>query len=157
MQSAADSRSITEILEAEDGSTVGSLWVSFCADEESDSCLADVQDIYMEEPYRGHGIAAELMTYAENEARENGAKGIRSGTGCENLRSVRLHNKLSYYQYRYEFKKFCTEGPDTSVFQKVLPHISDSRSYCLLHFPSNYDILFFVIKILSRVAEGLAP
>ena len=45
------------------------------------------------------------MEYAENNARKNDAKVIRSGTGRDNLKSIGLHEKLGYYQYRYEFEK----------------------------------------------------
>ena len=51
------------------------------------------------------GIAQYLMGYAEDKARRSGAKVIRSGTGCENFMSVGLHEKMGYYQYRYEFEK----------------------------------------------------
>jgi len=43
------------------------------------------------------------MKYAE--VKENGAKVIRSGTGCENNKSFNLHHKFGYYQYRYELEK----------------------------------------------------
>ena len=44
-------------------------------------------------------------TYIQKLSRFNTAKVIRSGTGCENAKSIRLHEKLGYYQYRYEFEK----------------------------------------------------
>ena len=102
---AQDPRTIAEIIEDNDGSFVGYLWVPFCEDKESGFCFADIQDIYIEEDYRQSGIADTLLVYAEQKARQNGAKVIRSGTGCENLRSIRLHEKRGYYQYRMEFEK----------------------------------------------------
>jgi len=45
------------------------------------------------------------MEYAEKLARNHGAKVIRSGTGCENIPSQKLHQKLGYYQYRMEYEK----------------------------------------------------
>lgn len=104
-ETAQDSRTIAEILETEDGQTVGYFWVPFCADRESGFSFADIQDIYIEEDLRGHGIAAELFRYAEEKAKRNGADVIRSGTGCENFKSIKLHEKLGFYQYRYEFEK----------------------------------------------------
>jgi len=105
LKSLKDKRAITEIIENEEGKKVAYLWVSFSANEESGFYFTDVKDIYVEEEFRGAGIAHSLMEYAETKARENGAKVIRSGTGCENLKSVKMHEKLGYYQYRYEFEK----------------------------------------------------
>lgn len=104
-QSAKDHRTIAEIIENIDGMVIGYIWVPFCADDESEFCFADIQDVYIEESFRGLGIADELLEYAEQRARLNGAKVIRSGTGCENIRSIKLHEKRGYYQYRLEFEK----------------------------------------------------
>ena len=100
-----DSRTIAEIIEDENGCIIGYIWVPFCFDEESGFAFADIQDIYIEENYRESGLATKLISYAEDKARRSGAKVIRSGTGCENIKSIRLHEKLGYYQYRYEFEK----------------------------------------------------
>ncbi len=104
-ETAADPRSIAEIIETADSQTVGYLWAPFCADEESGFCFTDVQDIYIEANFRKYGIASDLLEYAENHARANGAKVIRSGTGCENIASIELHKKRGFYAYRYEFEK----------------------------------------------------
>lgn len=104
-ESAQDHRTIAEIIENSDGAVVGYLWVPFCEDEESGFSFADVQDIYVDESFRRMGIADALLEYAEQKARLNGAKVIRSGTGCENMRSIRLHEKHGYYQYRLEYEK----------------------------------------------------
>lgn len=69
------------------------------------STWADVSDIYIEEAFRRTGVAAYLMDYAGQTAKKNGAKAIRSGTGCENIGSQRLHKKMGYYQYRMEYEK----------------------------------------------------
>ena len=89
---------------AEQGETVGFIWVPFHGRDAS-FIWADVQDLYVEEPFRGSGIASYLMEYAEKHARDNGAKVIRSGTGCENIASQKMHGKLGYYQYRMEYEK----------------------------------------------------
>ena len=104
LESCKDSRSIADILFIEDV-VMGYLWVPFYGNEESDFVFAEIQDIYVEPSYRNRGIANYLFAYAENKARQNGAKVIRSGTGCENMSSVGLHKKMGYYQYRYEFEK----------------------------------------------------
>ena len=105
LESINDNKSIAEIIENEDKIKIAYLWVQFNADNETGFFFADVQDIYVEEEYRNMGIAETLMKYAETKAKENGAAVIRSGTGIENTKSFNLHNKLGYYQYRYEFEK----------------------------------------------------
>lgn len=104
-KSAQDHRTIAEIIEDCNGNVIGYIWVPFCTDDESGFCFADIQDIYIEEQFRSMGIASELLEYAEQKAQSNGAKVIRSGTGCENARSIRLHEKRGYYPYRFEFEK----------------------------------------------------
>ena len=102
---AKDTRTIAEIVENEAGDKVAYLWVAFHEEQASGFSYADVQDIYVEEEYRQMGIASQLMEYAEEKAKENGVKVIRSGTGIGNTKSFGLHNKLGYHQYRYEFEK----------------------------------------------------
>ena len=104
LESMKDNRTIAEIIENNQNEAVAYLWVPFNADDESGFCFADIQDIYIEDEFRTLGIASLLMEYAETKAKENGAKVIRSGTGCENIKSIGLHEKLGYYQYRYEFE-----------------------------------------------------
>lgn len=99
-----DSRTIAEIIKTSQGETVGFIWVPFYG-LDSSFVWADVHDIYVEDVYRGSGIAAYLMEYAEKSAKDNGAKVIRSGTGCENVASQKLHQKLGFYQYRMEYEK----------------------------------------------------
>ena len=104
-ESMDDARTVAEIIKTESGETIGYLWVPFHAVAASSMCWADVQDIYIEEAYRRIGMASRLMDYAEQSAKRNGAKVIRSGTGCENFKSQGLHRKLGYYQYRFEYEK----------------------------------------------------
>ena len=65
----------------------------------------ELQDLYVEEPFRRQGISAQLFAYAEDKARAAGANLIRSGTGRENAASIAMHQKLGYGIYRYEFEK----------------------------------------------------
>jgi RimJ/RimL family protein N-acetyltransferase/SAM-dependent methyltransferase len=108
-ESMEDPRTIAEIIKTESNETAGYLWVPFHAGTESFMCWADVQDIYIEEAYRKTGVASYLMDYAEKEAKRNGARVIRSGTGCENAKSQGLHQKLGYYQYRMEYENVLRE------------------------------------------------
>jgi ribosomal protein S18 acetylase RimI-like enzyme len=97
-------RALAEILRTETGETVGYLWVQFHGEDPS-FVWAEIQDIYVEEAYRNNGVAAALMDYAEKSAKANGAKVIRSGTGCENIKSQGLHRRMGYYKYRFEYEK----------------------------------------------------
>jgi len=98
-------RAITEIIENDEGETVGYLWVSFWEDKEAGIACMEVQDIYVEEAFRKQGMASRLFAYAEEKARAVGANLVRSGTGRENAASIAMHKKLGYEIYRYEFEK----------------------------------------------------
>lgn len=104
-ETAEDERTICDIIEDENGNRIGYFWVPFCEDTVSGFAFADIQDIYIEEKYRNLGVASLLFEYAEKKAKKNGARVIRSGTGCCNSASVKLHDKMGYYIYRYEFEK----------------------------------------------------
>lgn len=104
-RTAQDDRAIAEIIETEDGCIVGYLWTTFCEDEESGFRFAEIQEIYVEEEYRRHGVATQLYEYAEAKARCNDAKVIRSGTGLCNSVSIQLHERFGFAPYRYEFEK----------------------------------------------------
>ena len=104
-ETAANPGTIAEIIEDEQGRRIGYLWAPFQSDEESGFRFAEIQDVFVEEAFRKRGIAEKLFRYAEENAIRHGARVLRSGTGCENLPSIRLHEKMGYYQYRYEFEK----------------------------------------------------
>lgn len=105
LRSARDARAIAEIIEDQDGARVGYLWAPFCEDAESGFTFMDVQDLYIEKVYRRRGVAAQLLHYAQERARQAGAKVIRSGTGCGNAASIALHEKNGFYPYRVELEK----------------------------------------------------
>lgn len=100
-----DERTIAEILLNESGETVGYLWAPFCEDTESGFRFSEIQDIYIEEEFRRQGVASGLYRYAEENAARHGASVLRAGTGCGNLRSIRLHERMGFVPYRIEFEK----------------------------------------------------
>ena len=104
-ETALDARTIAEIIEDESGRPVGYIWAPFTEDEDSGFRFAEIQDIFIEADFRRQGAAEILYRYAEEKARLNGARVIRAGTGCDNHPSIRLHEKMGYYPYRYEFEK----------------------------------------------------
>jgi len=104
-ESANDPRAIAEIIEDGTGKTVGYFWGAFWEDAEAGLSCLELQDLYVEEAFRGQGIATQLLAYAEEKARAAGAKLLRSGTGRENAASTAMHKKLGFEIYRYEFEK----------------------------------------------------
>lgn len=104
-QTAQDDRNIAEIIEGEDGRSIGYLWVTFCEDKETDFRFVEIQEIYIEEEFRRHGVATQLYEYAEVKAKRNNANVIRAGTGLCNNASIQLHERLGFAPYRYEFEK----------------------------------------------------
>lgn len=107
-RTAQDARAIAEIIETADGRIVGYLWSTFYEDEESGFRFAEIQEIYIEEEFRRHGVAAQLYAYAEAKARRNNANVIRAGTGLCNKASIQLHESLGFTPYRCEFEKLLT-------------------------------------------------
>ena len=105
LKTARDAGTTAEILETEDGQTLGYLWAPFVEDAESGFCFVEIQDIYVEEACRRQGVASALYRYVEEKARQHGAKVLRAGTGCENTASIQLHQSLGFSPYRYEFEK----------------------------------------------------
>lgn len=67
--------------------------------------FAEIEEVYIEEEFRRQGAAARLYEYAEAKARRSGASVIRAGTGVCNTASIKLHEKLGFAPYRYEFEK----------------------------------------------------
>ena len=104
-ESANDPRAVTEIVENGAGEIVGYLWGSFWENEQAGIACLELQDLYVEEAFRKHGVASQLFAYAEEKARVAGANLMRSGTGRENAASIAMHKKLGYDIYRYEFEK----------------------------------------------------
>ncbi|MCL2884500.1 MAG: GNAT family N-acetyltransferase [Oscillospiraceae bacterium] len=109
-----DPRTIADIVYADGDEPVGYLWAPFHGEDPA-FVWAGVEDIYVEEEYRRKGIAAALMTYAEDKARQNGAKVIRSGTGCQNIPSQAMHQKAGYKMYRVEYEKVLADAGQTPV------------------------------------------
>ncbi len=111
-KTAQDDRTVAEIIEDENGRTVGYLWVTFYEDKESGFRFAEIQEVYIEEEFRRQGVATLLYEYAEAKAILGGANVIRAGTGVCNSASIRLHERLGFVPYRYEFEKLLMNKND---------------------------------------------
>ena len=111
IESMKDKRTIAEVIKTKTGETIGFLWVYFHAEDDK-FIWSEVKDIYVEETYRRTGVAAYLLDYAEQSAKQNGAKVIRSGTGLKNINSQKLHEKMGYYKFWFEYEKVLQEEID---------------------------------------------
>ncbi|MGL5559296.1 MAG: GNAT family N-acetyltransferase, partial [Paraclostridium dentum] len=67
--------------------------------------IAEINDILIIDSYKNKGIASFLINHVEEQCKTNGAKVLRSGTGINNLASIKLHEKLDFQTYRVEFEK----------------------------------------------------
>ncbi|MDM8129851.1 GNAT family N-acetyltransferase, partial [Paraclostridium benzoelyticum] len=70
-----------------------------------DISIAEINDILIIDSYKNKGIASFLIKHVEEQCKINGAKVLRSGTGINNLASIKLHEKLDFQTYRVEFEK----------------------------------------------------
>ena len=104
-KSMEDVRTLAEILETQNGDTIGYFWMTVQSSAESGFSFAEIQEIYIEEIYRGQGIARQMYALAEQYAKSCGAKVLRAGTGCENDASMHLHDALGFFAYRKEYEK----------------------------------------------------
>ena len=104
-KNALDHRQIVEIIEDETGNRIAFFRASFDEDKELGYTFYNIEEIYVEEPYRRRGIAAQLLLYAEEAAKKNRATVLRSGTGCVNSASRALHEKMGFSAYRVEYEK----------------------------------------------------
>jgi GNAT superfamily N-acetyltransferase len=84
---------------------IGYCWVSFYDIKDYDISIAEINDILIIDEYKNKGIATFLIEYIEEKCKLNGAKVLRSGTGINNLASIKLHEKLNFQTYRVEFEK----------------------------------------------------
>jgi len=104
-QSLNDSRTVAKIIEDDERSVIGYIWVRFFDNKDYNIVVADIQDIFVSEENQDKGIGLILMNYIEKWAFDNGANILRSGTGSNNMKSIRLHEKSGFKPYRIEFEK----------------------------------------------------
>jgi len=109
-QSMKDARTLAEIIEDDDKSIIGYIWVSFFDNKDYNLVVAEIQDIFISEANRGKGIGQTVMKHIEKWAFNNGVNILRSGTGSNNMKSIRLHENSGFKPYRIEFEKIL-KGP----------------------------------------------
>lgn len=81
---------------------VAYLWVE--VREEFEKKICEVRDLFVEEAYRGRGIAKGLLEYAKVRCRKEGGNALRSFTGIKNIRSRNLHQSLGFEEVQVEYE-----------------------------------------------------
>lgn len=61
-----------------------------------------VGDIYVREPYRGTGLARDLIDRAEERAREKGCAELTLDVDVDNERAIAFYEKLGFETYRHQ-------------------------------------------------------
>lgn len=104
-KSLEDSRTIADILEDENGTVLGYLWVSFCEIKDYNLLIAEINEVAVAKQFRKSGIGTYAIEYVEKFAKSRGANILRSGTGYGNLHSKVLHERCGFKPYRIEYEK----------------------------------------------------
>lgn len=100
-----DCNTIADILENEEGTILGYLWMSFFDLNDYRLLVAEIREIYVAKEFRKSGIGKYAIEYAEKAARVKGADILRSGTGYENAGSRTIHEHYGFKPYRIEYEK----------------------------------------------------
>ena len=98
-----DPRTVAEIWEV-DGEPVGFVWVRFTDVAGFDFTRADVDDLAVSPEFRRMGIGTQMMAFAEEAARANGANALYIDTGWENepARSLYVRRGFREREIGYE-------------------------------------------------------
>ncbi|MBQ8319821.1 MAG: ribosomal protein S18-alanine N-acetyltransferase [Clostridia bacterium] len=79
---------------------------------------AELQNIAVAKEFRGKGIAKELLTFAEENAREKGAEHCFLEVRVSNAPALGLYRKFGYGQIGVR-KRYYANGEDALVMKKV--------------------------------------
>ncbi|MBI2637711.1 MAG: GNAT family N-acetyltransferase [Candidatus Sungbacteria bacterium] len=88
-----------------DGKVVGTVQLVFRDEKEfyaDEKTKAHVHHARVSEELRGKGIGANLMEVAENEARKRGFKEMTLGVDEDNIRAIKLYERLGYKEFMRE-------------------------------------------------------
>ena len=107
VEAANDERNVTVIIENDSNEIIGFFWTMINEIYSNIFCM-QINDIYIEENYRQHGIAHDIFCYAENHASKHNIKVMRSGTvgGYDSVfvipfEKYQLLNQPIYYLLQY--------------------------------------------------------
>jgi ribosomal protein S18 acetylase RimI-like enzyme len=105
-----DSRTIAQVW-LENDTVAGYIWMEFREITDYHVSMAEITEIAVAEAFHRRGIATQMLTYAEQVARERGVQVLRSETGIENVASQGLHAKLRFYTYHLLYEKLLVDDP----------------------------------------------
>ena len=83
------------VIEAE-GHDAGYLIVTICVSIEFHGRFALLDEVYLDEAFRGRGLGAAAVEFASQWARERGLKAIRLETAHDNLRAQALYKRCGF-------------------------------------------------------------
>ena len=110
-KSLKDPRTVAEIWEV-DGGPAGFVWVRFTDVTGYDFTRADVDDLAVAPEFRRMGIGSQMMAFAEEAARTNGANALYIETGWENDPARSLYVKRGFRE-RYLGYEMLFRRPDS--------------------------------------------
>jgi GNAT superfamily N-acetyltransferase len=76
--------------------TAGYLVMTVCASLEFHGPFGLLDELYLEEPWRGRGLGAQAIGFAEEWARARGMAAVRLETAHDNLRAQSLYRKCGF-------------------------------------------------------------
>ena len=69
-----------------------------------------IEDVVVDESYRGKGIGKELMNFAVNYSRSLGAKDVRLTSRPSRIAANKLYSKLGFKKYETNFYKYMLDN-----------------------------------------------
>jgi ribosomal protein S18 acetylase RimI-like enzyme len=100
-----DDRTILKLIAIASGEICGYVWATFQDMRGYDFTIAEIEDLFVEQSFRRKGIATAVMRMVEVATERLGVHWLRSGTGSNNLQSIKLHESQGYLVYRIEYEK----------------------------------------------------
>ena len=58
-----------------------------------------LDELFLDEPYRGRGLGAEALAFAERECRERGWQALRLEVGQKNRRAIDLYSRAGFQMH----------------------------------------------------------
>ena len=90
-----------------EGALAGYMVVTVCASLEFHGRFALLDELYLEEPWRGRGLGAQAIEFAAQWARGRGMAAVRLETAHDNLRAQSLYRKCGFILHdRYLMTKW---------------------------------------------------
>lgn len=95
---------------------------SHIADDARNSC-PDVEDLFVQDAFRSHGIGSKLLAYAEQKVHEGGYNRIGLSVDVENPRAKRLYLQLGYQDSQlgehYEHGEFTDKAGQLQTWEET--------------------------------------